>query len=75
MICEAVVVCIHTGRQWLSRFRELGKARDGASITLVAFAAPVVIGSMALAIDTGVWFLEKRKTQQMADSASLGAVT
>jgi hypothetical protein len=74
MICEAVVVCIHTGRKWLSRFRELGKARDGASITLVAFAAPVVIGSMALAIDTGVWFLEKRKTQQMADSASLGAV-
>ncbi len=46
----------------------------GASMIMVAVALPVVIGALGLGIDTGLWYLEKRKLQQAADSASLGAV-
>lgn len=49
-------------------------AREGATMLIVAVAFPVVIGGLAFAIDTGVWYMEKRKTQQMADAATIGAV-
>ncbi len=41
---------------------------------IVAVAMPVIIGSLAWAVDTGVWFKEVRRTQQMADAATVGAV-
>jgi len=46
----------------------------GASMILVALTLPVVIGALGLGIDTGLWYLQKRKLQQAADSASLAAV-
>ncbi len=58
----------------LSRVCRLGRREDGGTFILVAFAAPVLVGGLMLAVDTGTWYMEKRKTQQMADAASLGAV-
>jgi Flp pilus assembly protein TadG len=46
----------------------------GSSLVLVSLAMPVVIGALSIAVDTGLWYLEKRKLQQAADNASLGAV-
>jgi Flp pilus assembly protein TadG len=58
----------------LSKVRRLGRGEDGGTFIFVAFAAPVFMGGLMLAVDTGTWYMEKRKTQQMADAASLGAV-
>jgi len=52
----------------------LKSAREGTTMLIAAVAFPVVIGGVALAVDTGVWYMEKRKTQQMADAATIGAV-
>ncbi|TWT10220.1 pilus assembly protein [Reyranella sp. CPCC 100927] len=57
-----------------STIRGLRHAREGTTLIIVAVAAPVVIGGVALAVDTGIWYMEKRKTQQMADAATIGAV-
>lgn len=43
-------------------------------LALVGLGIPVIVGVMAIAIDSGAWYMEKRKTQQMADGASLGVV-
>ncbi|MCW5744626.1 MAG: hypothetical protein KIT36_00315 [Alphaproteobacteria bacterium] len=48
--------------------------QNGSTFTLVALAIPAIVGGLAMAIDTGIWYMEKRKTQQMADGASLGAL-
>ncbi|HKU97092.1 MAG TPA: pilus assembly protein [Vineibacter sp.] len=56
------------------RFAAFGSDTRGASMILVAVAMPVVIGALGLGIDTGLWYLQKRKLQQAADSASLAAV-
>ncbi|TXL76360.1 hypothetical protein FHP25_11980 [Vineibacter terrae] len=58
----------------LGTIRRLQSGRDGASLVMVALAAPLIIGSLALAIDTGAWYMEKRRTQQMADAATVAGV-
>lgn len=46
---------------------------DRASTTImVAFAVPVLVGAMGVGADTGAWYMEKRRVQQIADSAALG---
>ena len=45
---------------------------QGSVITMVACAMPVVIGGLALSIDTGLWYTGKRQVQQQADAAALG---
>ncbi len=47
--------------------------RGGTAIA-VAVAIPAVIGALGVALDTGLWYMEKRKLQQQSDTASLGAV-
>ena len=59
------------GKSLLSSLR--ADARGGTAI-LVALAIPVVIGALGVGVDTGMWYLEKRKLQQASDAASLGAV-
>jgi Flp pilus assembly protein TadG len=54
-------------------FRRLRHDRAGSMMTLVAFAAPVVIGGLAAGVETGMWYLAKRQAQQQADTAALGA--
>ncbi|HJQ57592.1 MAG TPA: TadE/TadG family type IV pilus assembly protein [Vineibacter sp.] len=46
----------------------------GGTALLVGFSMPVIIGALGFGVDTGVWYLEKRKLQQIADTASLAAV-
>ncbi len=46
----------------------------GGTAIVIGLAMPVVIGALGIALDTGLWYMEKRKLQQQADTASLGAV-
>jgi Flp pilus assembly protein TadG len=48
--------------------------KRGASAIVIGVALPVIIGALGVGLDTGMWYLEKRKLQQMADTAGLGAV-
>ena len=48
-------------------------SRGGTAI-VVALAIPAVIGALGIALDTGLWYMEKRALQQQSDTASLGAV-
>jgi Flp pilus assembly protein TadG len=61
-------------RNLVGSFRRLLHDREGGSFFLVGFGVPVIVGGLAMAIDTGIWYVEKRKTQQIADGASLGAM-
>jgi Flp pilus assembly protein TadG len=56
---------------WL--LRSLRDTRGGSAI-LVALGAPAIVGGLVLSIDVGLWYLEKRRLQQIADTARLGAV-
>ncbi|MCW5746358.1 MAG: pilus assembly protein [Alphaproteobacteria bacterium] len=49
--------------------------RRGASAILVGLSAPALLGGLALSVDVGTWYLQKRKLQQISDTASLGAIS
>jgi Flp pilus assembly protein TadG len=55
--------------------RSLWRDRRGGTAVLVGLSAPALIGGLALSLDVGLWYLEKRKLQQISDTASLGAVS
>jgi Flp pilus assembly protein TadG len=61
-------------RNFVGSLKRLLHDREGGSFFLVGFGVPVIVGGLAMAIDTGIWYVEKRKTQQIADGASLGAM-
>ncbi|MCW5748370.1 MAG: TadE/TadG family protein [Alphaproteobacteria bacterium] len=63
-----------SGTKIFNTARHLTKDTQGGSAIMIAFAIPVVIGALGIALDTGMWYLNKRQMQQMADTASLGAV-
>jgi Flp pilus assembly protein TadG len=51
-------------------------SRRGMVVVLVALLLPVVVGTMALALDAGVLYLQRRQAQSTADAAALaGAYT
>jgi Flp pilus assembly protein TadG len=52
----------------------LRRDKRGGAALLIGFSLPVIIGALGIGLDTGMWYLEKRKLQQMADTAGLGAV-
>jgi Flp pilus assembly protein TadG len=58
-----------------SRVPALVRDRRGGTTILVSIGAPAIIGGLALSMDVGLWYLEKRKLQQISDTASLGAVS
>ena len=43
----------------------------GAIAILVALLFPMVLGMMGLTVDVGIWYMEKRELQNIADAASL----
>jgi hypothetical protein len=45
--------------------------RRGAAVMLVALTAPAVLGMTAIAVDVGMWRLEKVRLQAAVDSAAL----
>lgn len=52
-----------------------GAARSGQIAVVVAVAAPVILGSAGLGLETGFWFYKQRTAQMSADlSAYAGAV-
>src|SRR5262245_46735589 len=64
----------------ISRFKALMKRgsalrRDsrGGTAVVAGLALPAIIGALGVALDTGLWYMEKRKLQQQADTATLGA--
>ena len=59
----------------LAPLRAIARDRRGGTAVLVGIGAPAIIGGLALSIDVGLWYLEKRKLQQISDTASLGAVS
>jgi Flp pilus assembly protein TadG len=64
----------------MSRIKSLAKlgstlrhdSRGGTAI-IIGLALPAVIGALGIALDTGLWYMEKRRLQQQADTATLGA--
>jgi Flp pilus assembly protein TadG len=51
-------------------------SRRGMVVVLVAVLLPVIVGTMALALDGGVMYLQRRQAQSTADAAALaGAYT
>ncbi|QQS12037.1 MAG: VWA domain-containing protein [Rhodospirillales bacterium] len=53
--------------------RVLGYEDRGSMMVIGAFALPVMMGGLALAVDTGLWYSEKRKLRQVSDFVSIGA--
>lgn len=53
------------------RLKSLAHNTDGALSTLWALMLPVLIGSVGLAVDTGVWYSDMRKQQAVADATAL----
>ncbi len=47
--------------------------QSGGTTILMAAAVPVFVGGLGLGVDTSVWYMEKRRVQQQADAAALGA--
>lgn len=48
-------------------------SRRGMVAVLVAVLLPVIVGTMALALDAGVLYLQRRQAQSTADAAALAA--
>ncbi len=44
----------------------------GSTTIMIALSAPVVVGALGVGVDTGAWYMEKRRVQQIADAAALG---
>ncbi|MCW5745211.1 MAG: pilus assembly protein [Alphaproteobacteria bacterium] len=53
---------------------KFGRNDRGGSTIMISMSVPVILGGLAMSIDTGMWYLEKRKLQQVADTAALGAM-
>ena len=49
----------------------LAADKRGAAVMLVALTAPAVLGMTAIAVDVGMWRLEKVRLQAAVDSAAL----
>ena len=53
--------------------RRFAQGQDGAVIVIFALALPVILAGLALAMETGLWFVTQRKLQHAADSATFSA--
>lgn len=52
--------------------RSLWSEEKGGTTVLVALSVPVIVGALGVGVDTGAWYMEKHRVQQIADSAALG---
>lgn len=55
----------------LTRWRSMAVRQTGQSVVLAAFSMALLIGFVALVIDVGTLFVEKRQEQNAADAAAL----
>lgn len=56
-----------------AQFYRFRKAQDGAVAVLFAILLPVLVGFLALSMDTGVWYMDQRNMQSATDVATLSA--
>lgn len=54
-------------------FRRFLAADEGGILLLWAVLMPVIVGMMGLGLETGLWYMEKRKLQTAADAAAIAA--
>src|SRR5688500_15837299 len=59
-------------RSVIRRARLMSADQAGSTVVLMALSLPVVLGGLGVGVDTGAWYMEKRRVQQIADSAALG---
>jgi Flp pilus assembly protein TadG len=59
----------------LSRLHGFCDERSGVVAVLVAFALPVLVGSMGLAAEASYWYVHQRGMQNAADAAAIAAAT
>jgi Flp pilus assembly protein TadG len=60
---------------WSGALRNFKRDERGASIVVIALAAPVLIGGIGLATEISYWRLHHRAMQNAADSAAIAAAT
>ncbi len=61
----------HPRGKFMANMRRFARDRGAAGAIMFAFALPIMIGFTALAIETGMWYVEKRRLQEAADSGAL----
>jgi hypothetical protein len=61
----------HLSGRALALCRRLAKDRKGALVIIFALIIPVLIGALGLGIEFGMWYLEKRRMQEAADSGAM----
>ena len=49
------------------------RSETGASATIIAITMPLVLGSIALAVEASLWYLTDRRLQTSADMAAYAA--
>ncbi len=57
----------------LCRLKHFPKEQHGGVLVLVSLSLPVLIGMVALAVDIGLWYKQRRQYQTAADAAAIGA--
>lgn len=61
--------------QGLTMLRDFRRDASGSYLALMALMAPVMIGSVGLGIDYGLWLYTQQTLQAAADSAAVSAAT
>lgn len=56
--------------EWL--WHLLQSDERGGTTVMVALTVPVVVGALRVGVDTGAWYVEKHRVQQITDAAALG---
>lgn len=62
----------HSAKIGLQRFvTRIRKEKAGSALVYTALAMPVLIGAVGLSMDVGLWYMDKRNVQTIADSAAM----
>jgi hypothetical protein len=62
----------HSEKSRLQRFlANLREEKTGSALVYTALAMPVLIGAVGLSMDVGLWYMDKRSVQTIADSAAM----
>src|SRR5690242_9536850 len=57
----------------LCRLKRFPREQYGGALVLVGLSLPVLVGMVALAVDIGLWYKQRRQYQTAADAAAIGA--
>lgn len=75
MIASLVSRTLLILRRWIGAERRRRLSEGGYAAIMVAIVVPTIgIGCAAVAVDTGVWYVEQQMAQKAADAAALAGV-